>query len=326
MHPPNLSPRFREPEGWRWHSFTASGGYALRFGAAAPKSRVPDAIVIALPGLGEFAEKYFEVAQDMLDRNLGFWVLDWHGQGRSDRYLKNPQKRHAGPFARDVADLHDFIIGYVKHAAVHPDVGRIPLVMLAHSMGGNIGLRYLRDHPDMFACAAMTAPMAGILALRRVPSVIPETMALLCGKRYVPGGGDWNRERRIRQARETLSSDPARAGAQTAWSEADPALQIGDVTFGWIHEAAVSCACLARPGVPEAIKTPVLMALAGHDRLVDNAAARRLAARLPHAQILEMPDSLHEILMERDDLRNIFLGAFDKWLKTNAIKEKLKPF
>ena len=37
-----------------------------------------------------------------------------------------------------------------------------PFLMLSHSMGGHIGLRYLHAHPDRFAGSVMSAPMFGI--------------------------------------------------------------------------------------------------------------------------------------------------------------------
>ncbi|HEY8189985.1 MAG TPA: alpha/beta hydrolase, partial [Micavibrio sp.] len=169
---PALEPRFLQPEGWRWHMFTNPDGRKLRFGTVSPKNRVPDAVVICLPGLSEFAEKYYETAHDMLRRNLAFWILDWQGQGKSERPLANRQKRHSSSFDDDVGDLHFFLMEYVKHASVHPDVGRIPMVMLAHSMGANIGMRYLAQHHDMFSCAAFTAPLTGIRATRFLPTSV----------------------------------------------------------------------------------------------------------------------------------------------------------
>ena len=154
---PDLEDRFLPPPGWRWHQFKNAKGRSLRFGSVFPENRVPEAIVIALEGLSEFSEKYFEVAHDLLKMDCAFWVLDWQGQGKSQRHLKNPHKRHSSSFDEDVADLHFFIQEYVKHSAVHPDVGRIPLVMLGHSMGANIGLHYLHRHPDMVTWPEMSS-------------------------------------------------------------------------------------------------------------------------------------------------------------------------
>ena len=329
--PPDLEARFQQPEGWRWHYFTNPKGQKLRFGAVTPKSRVPNAVVVCLPGLSEYAEKYYEVAHNLLDRNLAFWILDWQGQGQSDRPLSNRQKRHSSGFNHDIDDLHYFLMEYVKHASVHPDVGRIPLVMLAHSMGGNIGMRYLAEHPDMFACAAFSAPMFGICATRTLPQCVAlglsATLKEFFNMAYVFGGKDWSpEEREIPFPRNLFSGDPARAALHNAWCKSDPALQVGNVTFGWLYEALKSCARLKKEIRARPVQIPCLIGIAGEDRLVDNRAIRKIAASLPQARMLELEDSRHEIMMERDVIRQEFFTAFYDMLARNKISEMLKPF
>lgn len=329
--PPGLETRFTEPEGWRWHSFKNPAGKKLRFGTVAPQSRVPDAVVIGLQGLGEFTEKYFEVARNLVARNYSFWMLDWRGQGRSDRHLSNPHKRHSNSFDDDVADLHFFLMEYVKHSAVHPDVGRIPLVMLAHSMGGNIGLRYLLDHPGIFAGAAFCAPMTGIKTLSALPR--PLSLALTgalkeaMDQSYLEfGGKDWRPYDRDSEKKNIYSSDPVRRTVHNAWCLHDRALPVGNITYGWLHEANLSCARLFKKDLASSIAVPCLFALAGQEKLVDNAATRRLARTLPQSRVLELPESRHEILMECDSVRNAFLSAFFDLLAAHNVKDKLKPF
>ncbi|MFN3826025.1 MAG: alpha/beta fold hydrolase [Micavibrio sp.] len=328
---PALESRFQMPAGWRWHTFTNPQGRKIRFGTVAPESRIPDAVVIVAPGLSEFGEKYFELAHDLLKRNLSMWVIDWQGQGLSDRHLKkNPHKRHTTSFEDDVADFHFFIMEYVKHSAVHPDVGRIPLVLLGHSMGGSIGLRYLYRHPDMFACAAFTSPMLGIRDIRIIPrplrGLLTGLLAEVAGNSYVFGGSDWNAQSRNNPGHNIFSSDPARDSVHNSWCLQNPALQVGSPTFRWLHEAEKSCAYLRQPQILENIKTPVLIALATQDKLIDNQAARKAARLLPNAHLIEIEGARHEILMESDAMRNHFLQAFEDLLTRTQVRGQLKPF
>jgi lysophospholipase len=55
----------------------------------------------------------------------------------------------------------------------------------------------------------------------------------------------------------------------------------------------------------------VLILGAGRDRIVDMAAEREFAARLPHGTFLEFADAEHEIMMENDSIRARFWAAFD---------------
>lgn len=327
---PPLEKRFQQPEGWRWHVFTTPDGRKMRFGTVSPANGVPDAVVIGLQGLSEFGEKFYEVAHNMLDRNYGFWMMDWSGQGLSDRPLNDPHKRHAENFDNDVADLHYFIREYVRHAAVHPDVGRIPLVMMAHSMGANIGMRYLAEHPDTFSCAAFTAPMLGISALDFAPSWAKLRLTALfkevANHAYTFGGGPWKAENRANPGQNIFSTDPVRDAVHNAWCTHDPRLQVGSVTFGWLHAAQKSCETLQNPAYSAKIKVPVLVALAGEEALVNNDAARAVIQNIPHAKVLELREAKHEILMESEHNRNAFLRAFDKLLRVNKIQNKLERF
>lgn len=328
---PPLESRFLPPEGWRWHTFTNPQGRKIRFGTVAPASRIPEAVVIMAPGLSEFGEKYFELGHDLLKRNLSLWVIDWQGQGRSDRHLRNyPHRRHSTSFDDDVADFHYFIMEYVKHSAVHPDVGRIPLVLMGHSMGGHIGLRYLQQYPETFACAALTSPMLGIRDTRMFPQplrlMLTAALSECMGNSYVFGGRDWNTEFRASPGQNIFSSDPIRDAIHNAWSLHDTALQVGNPTFRWLHEAEKSCAFLKQPKILKSIKTPLLIALAGKDSIVDNQAIRYAARLLPQAQLIELADAHHEILMENDEIRNRFLEAFEELLNRTAVRGQVKPF
>lgn len=329
--PPQLEERFTMPPGWRWHTFCNAGGKPIRFGTAAPESGVPDAVVIGLQGMGEFTEKYFELARDLISRNLSFWMIDWQGQGKSHRHLKDPHKRHSTGFEEDVADLHYFILEYVKHSAVHPDVGRIPLVMLGHSTGANIGLQFLRQYPEIFACAAFTAPLIGIKALGRLPPWLCLPLAGLCREvmdRAYTGFGEkrWRAAMRDDPRNDIHSTDPVRKKVHNIWCQHDEALQVGNVTYGWIYHACRACLKLQRPGFLDDLPVPCLFALAGRDALVDNIAARKVIGRMKRATLLELPEARHEILMERDEWRGQFLAAFGELLRASNLKEKLKPF
>lgn len=329
---PDLEERFREPPGWRWHGFNRNGNRPIRFGSAFPRDSIPDAVVVCLPGLGEFAEKYFETARTVLDSNMAFWVMDWMGQGGSGRYLPDAQKRHGGPFTEDVADMHYFVLEYIKHSSVHPDRGRIPMVLLAHSMGANIGLRFLSQYPGLFECAAFTAPMIGIKTLSGVPAPLAGLATGVCGalagKNYVPGGKGWHVEKHTPEGPHRLSADPVRGSVHNAWCEANPQIKIGDPTFGWLRHAQDSCAALARPTGCAAIETPCLFALAENEHLVDNVKARAVIGSMKNAECVDIPWAHHEILMDVNEVRDVFFERLKKLVKVTILDrpETLKPF
>ena len=56
--------------------------------------------VVVLPGRNECIEKYFETVRDLSDRGFATAVLDWRGQGGSDRLIRDAQRGHVKSFFR----------------------------------------------------------------------------------------------------------------------------------------------------------------------------------------------------------------------------------
>lgn len=328
--PEGLEERFTRPDGFRFGSFEREGR-KIRYGTAFPKDSLPDAVIVCLPGLSEPIEKYYETARDLLNQNFAVWIIDWMGQGGSGRYLDNPHKRHSVNFDEDVKDLHHLISEYVIHSSVIPDRGRIPMAMLSHSLGGNIGMRYLQDHDNIFECAGFSGPFYGIPGVSNLPDPVLLPLARvfkeIAGGKYAKGQKDWLPETRPHNPGEgQFSSDPVRDTLHTKWLDANPELQIGGVTYGWVYEALISCRKI-RKSAPD-IQTPSIIGLAGLDSIVHNGAIRKVHGLLPNAKLLEFQDAQHEIMMEKDHIRNEFFKEFYSLIRENILEkpETLKPF
>ncbi len=309
-----LETRFLPPERWEAASFTnPDTNHKLHYGFVSPPD--PKAVVVCLSGLSEFSEKYFEVAHDMVGRGYAFWIMDWQYQGRSSRLGAVPQRRHSDGFETDVSDLLKFVNYIVKTN------GR-PLIMLGHSMGGNIGLRFLAQHPDVFSCAAFSSPFLGIFSLSIFSKLLLRVLTPIMPfikTRYVFGSTDWREAARKADGFDIFSCDPVRDRVHNYWSKNESVLQVGGPTFGWIRHALKSCTLLSRKQVLESIKIPVLIATAGKEMIVDNSAIRAAAAHIPQAQLLEIKGARHEIFMECDEYRDVFFKAFDKMVEDNKI-------
>jgi lysophospholipase len=65
---------------------------------------------------------------------------------------------------------------------------------------------------------------------------------------------------------------------------------------------------------PEALRAPVLIVAAGHDRVVRTEAAREFARRVPNVSFVAIEESRHEIVCETDWIRAQFLAAFDAFM------------
>lgn len=301
---------FNAPPGAELRYLEASDGTRFRVGRwPAVKNTGPGAIVV-LQGRREFIEKYYETIADLLDRGYAVYALDWRGQGLSDRPLANRQKGHVEKFDLYLEDMALFMNDFVRPTAPGP------LYLLGHSMGGHCAIRYLHDHPGVFAKAVLSAPMIDIQlgALAPVTQLIVRTMIHL-GRQdhYALSQTDYGEGNRAREAL-LLSSDPARLQVEIRHCEKNPDLALGGVTYGWLNQAFRSIALLRQPGYAESIETPVLIETGGADRVVSNTAQAAFARRLPHSQRHVITNARHEILMEQDVYRNDFWRTFDEFL------------
>ncbi len=308
-----LEDRFRAPPGWTTGLFTnAATGHSIHYGWVSPAN--PKAVVVGLGGLSEFSEKYFELAHDMVARGYAFWTMDWAYQGRSGRMAAPyTHRRHSDGYENDVADLHDLITRFIRPSSP------APLLLIAHSMGGNIGLRYLSTHTETFRAAALSAPFLGIKKITGIDKILLAILRRLTPDNYVPGGKDWQEKSRKSDGSDIFSSDPLRDKIHNAYSLADDILQIGSPTIRWVYESLQSSAVLAAPGTLEKIQIPVLVAMAGRDDIVSNKDIRAAASRLKAGRLLVLDGARHEILMEKDEYRGAFLNGFDKMLEDYKI-------
>lgn len=266
--------------------------------------------VVVMNGRTEYIEKYFETIGELLGRGFAVATLDWRGQGGSDRPLPNRQKGHVRDFALYTSDLHQMLESFAKPHCPGP------YIALAHSMGGNVALRYLRDRPGTFERAVLSAPMLGIgsgraaRALLRAASVVGNALRL--GRHYPPGLRDFGPRQRAFEG-NPLTSDPQRFARMIAQLDADPGLAVGGPTFGWMRAAYASMDAIRAPGFARAVETPVLIASAGADAVVSNEAQARVVAELPHGVRVAIEGARHELLMEAHRYRAQFLRAFDEF-------------
>lgn len=80
------------PNGAAPGSFRTRDGYKIRYALWPRTSDKRLGTVCLFGGRGEFIEKYFETITDLRRRGFAVAIMDWRGQGGSDRLLKNPAK------------------------------------------------------------------------------------------------------------------------------------------------------------------------------------------------------------------------------------------
>ena len=305
------------PSGATTGILKSPGGMRLRFArweATRPPRR---GTVCVFHGRGEFIEKYFEVVADLRRRGFAVATMDWRGQGGSAHMLRNANKGYVRSFADYDRDLAHFM-----KEIVLPDC-QPPYIALAHSMGGHVLLRNASLSGSWFSRMVLTAPMIDIArdrlgAPRAVSRAYAELLGGLgLGSMYVRGGRDRPLELGPFEG-NPITSDAERYKRNRLVLEAAPALGLGSPTVAWLRAALRSIAKVTAPDYPLRVEVPLLLFAAGKDTIVSTHAIEEFALRLKVGTHVLLPQSLHEILQETDEIRQRFWAAFDAYLGVNA--------
>lgn len=289
------------PENVRAAWVEATDGVRLR--AAIWPADAAQGTVLLFPGRTEYAEKYAEVAGDLCAAGLTTLAIDWRGQGLADRLLPDRMPGHVGHFdeyQRDVAAIVAFAT-----AERLPK----PWYLLAHSMGGVIGLRALIEGLPVER-AAFSAPMWGIsLGASLRPAAWTLSFAARAAgltDRYAPGTSRGAYQSDTPFESNLLTHDEAQYARLAAQTTAYPDLALGGPSLGWLGAALSECRRLARRPSPA---TPCVTLLGTDELIVDTAGIRSRMARWPNGRLITIDGGRHECLMETPPRRALALSA-----------------
>jgi len=299
------------PDGAVTGEITTSDGVRLRTAHWRPAGKKTLGTVCILQGRAESIERYFETVGDLRRRGFAVASFDWRGQGGSERRLKNPRKGHIDSFGEYDRDLDAFM----QQVAL-PDCPP-PHFALAHSTGGLVALRAVHDGRVRFARMVIDGPLLGLG--NRGPSQGTVTTgtavmtALGLGELEVPGRYAVTIEH-MKFDNNPLTSDPVRFERNRAISMQAPRITVGVPTYGWLYAACRAMADASDESFATKINTPILLVAGSLDKVVSIQAVERLAGELRTGSFVLIPGARHEILMERDRLREQYFAAFDAFV------------
>lgn len=299
------------PEGAITGTAVAADGVRVRYARWRATTRRGQGTVCLLQGRGEAIEKYFETIGDLRGRGFAVATFDWRGQGGSDRRLRDPMKAHVDSFAEYDRDLEAFV-----QQVVLPDC-QPPYYALAHSTGGLVALRAVAGGRARFQRMVFSAPLVDFGPTRPpwpIASKIAAVMTAI-GLGEVSAHG---------QATETLArtpfegnkltGDPVRYERNRQLAIQLPKLFVAGPTYGWLFAASRALDELSEPGFAASLKVPSLFIIGALDRVVSVQAVERLAAEMRSGGQLVIAGAEHELLMERDRIREQFFAAFDAYI------------
>jgi lysophospholipase len=293
-------------------------GLRLRFASWQPVLRERRGTVCIFPGRAEFIEKYFEVVGELRRRGFAVAVLDWRGQGGSSRLTRNPLKGHVNDFAEYEEDVAHFM-----KAVVLPDCPA-PYFALGHSMASMVLFSAAIKRGCWFTRMVVTAPMvriAGLPMSHRMCRQLADGLTMFgFGKRPVPGDkGKYNQDQPFEG--NPLTSDRERYMRNVSVLQAAPELAVETPTIGWLKAALNAIERVGGEKFAPRVRVPVLMLAASDDHVVNSKAIEELAIRLRAGSQIVLRGSRHEILQERDTIREQFWAAFDAFIPGVALSK-----
>ena len=271
-------------------------GTRVRFARFRPDN--PVARTLMLPGFTEFIEKHLETLADLLDRRHEVLCVDWRGQGLADRLLDDPMVGHVERF-------HDYQkdVDALVSAATELNLPK-PYYLVAHSMGGAIGLRALANGLAVKA-AVFSAPMWGIhLAphLRPAAWILSHLMPILGkGASYPPNTSPESYVLTAPFEDNMLTTDPQMFELMTDQVAKYDALGLGGPSYVWLREALKETRSLAALSPP---KVPTLTFLGTNERIVRVSSVNDRMRRWGSGALELVQDAEHEILMEQQSIRD----------------------
>lgn len=303
------------PPDWQWKTFEAADGTKLRWGETG-NSGAAKATLVLVPGYTATMSMYPEHV-DMLARR-GYHVvgIDMRGQGGSERHRKSqPEKLWVDDFKVYSDDLAAFIKTLSRN-------GEQPVIPVAISFGGHVGIRMAGDYPGLvdglFLMAPAIEPKAGNMSFEQAKSLMGWARRLGKSKHYLQGNENWKpfREDLSEANIDLCSSNPKRLPNRDVVFTRNPAERVGGVTAQWGAEFFESSEYIRSEGYSEKVDIPIVMVSAEVDHFVaTNVNQAACDSRFPNCQRLDLKGAGHCLLQESDAHLEEMFNSLDALLE-----------
>jgi lysophospholipase len=297
------------PDGVQTAWLMTEDGVRLRTARWASPVRPSKGTVILLSGRTESIEEYFETVGDLLARGFGVLAFDWRGQGGSARILRGRNRGHIENFDQYLTDL-----GAVIEDVALPDC-RPPHYILAHSLGALIALRAAPALSNRIRRMVLCAPLLELnnlplsqTAMQRIFGAITLFGFGRMAIGSVPGPTDQ------KFVGNRLTSDHRRFERNRQVFLTDPGLQTGPPTAAFLYAVCRAMRDIQTADHINSIALPTLMLLPSRDEVVRTEVSESYANTMRTGGFLTIRGARHELLQERDGIREEVWAAFDAFV------------
>jgi len=255
----------------------------------------PVGVIVLIHGLADHSGRYSETAEYFARQGWAIYACDLRGHGKSSDGHK-PGRVHVDDF-----DDYEWDVDAIRRLA-RDNNPNLPCVILGHSMGGLISLRYAINHPDLLDGAVISSPALGSHPDTHLPGLLEwlvKIISRLSPRMLFPSDLDTS----------AVSSDPAVVKAYI-----DDPLVSEKVSARWY--TSITRAMAEVQGKAGDLCIPTLLMQSGADRLVDPKTTRQWAENVPaeYIEFVEWDGLYHEMFNEpqKDQVR----ARVTDWLQT----------
>lgn len=299
-HAPFYAEIANGPDGGAAHWLKTADGLRIRVGHW-PLAGAKGTVLI-FPGRTEFVEKYGVTAKALQEAGYASLAIDWRGQGIADRMLADRRIGHVGQFSDYQWD--------VQATVAHAEALGLPrpYFLLAHSMGGCIGLRALHHGLDVKA-AMFSAPMWGVemTPIVRIGAWVMSTIAMKLGFANILTPGQTTESYVLREDfdKNTLTNDPEMWELFKRQLTAQPDLGLGGPSLRWVNLSLHEMLTLSRMPMPD---VPALTYLGTREEIVHPQRIKDGMAKWPKGKLRVIDGGKHEMLMDEPAMRDMLMA------------------
>lgn len=254
--------------------------------------------IFFLPGRTEYGEKYGRTVSDFYGLGYSSVVIDWRGQGLSERDADDPMLGHISSYDDYQKDVAAMFLG-----AEELDLPK-PWYMVGFSMGACIGQRSLRNGLDVNACA-FTGPMWDIKlsTSTKVAAWFISWVYKTFGfeRSYAPKSNGTSYIGNTAFEDNVITNDPDMYEYFLRQLKVQKQHQIGGPSMGWLLETLRESHRLSKEQLPE---TPTLVFYGEDDTIVDTNSVDLRMGRWKNGKLIKFDGAKHDLFTEVRAVRN----------------------
>lgn len=285
----------------------------LNYYVATPPN--PKGSITIVHGMGEFFGKYHEYVWYLYQAGYKVFFMEQRGFGYSEGKLSEPDLIHIDDYSTYVEDLNCFV-----ESVVVPESGDLPMILLAHSMGGAIATLFLEMHPQYFEAALLSSPMFKMKGgnINR----FAELMLRIYSKLFFKSKSLAPKQKRYNPNPVFETSSAAsrpRFEYQLSYRRKDDHYQTTGATLGWALASLKVHRDIFRH--IDRIRIPVDVFTAGQDHLIDPQGYEMFKEKVPGATFHYYEKSRHEIFNADESTRKQYFNDVFEILEKRVLHE-----